>query len=49
VNITGIIGIVLAVLGLLIIIAPNTLNILVAIAFIGGGLFLAFQGFSGNR
>lgn len=47
-NILGIAGIVLLVLGVLIFAAPSFLNYIVAIAFILGGAFLAYQGFGGQ-
>ncbi len=45
VNVLGIGGIVLLILGIVILVAPDTLNILVAIVFIFGGGYLAAKGF----
>jgi membrane-bound ClpP family serine protease len=45
VNILGIGGIVLAILGIIILVQPDTLNYIVALAFIVIGLFGAARGF----
>ena len=44
-NLQGIAGIVLLIVGIIIIVAPDTLNYLVAIVFILGGAVLAARGF----
>ncbi len=44
-NVLGLGGLILLILGIVIIVAPDTLNILVAIVFIFGGGYLAAKGF----
>ncbi len=44
-NVLGIGGLILVILGIYIIFAPDALNILVAIIFIFGGGYLAAKGF----